>query len=59
LFILHLAYKRIIGSLAIALPDFVINVIYELQSCLITIVGFIIMHGKIILLLVTWSDYPR
>jgi hypothetical protein len=51
--------NELLGSLAIALPNFVINVIYELRSCLITIVGFIIMHDKIILLLVTWSDHPR
>jgi hypothetical protein len=44
------------GSLAIALHGFGINIIYELWSCFIIIVnGFFIVHDKIILLIVTWS----
>jgi hypothetical protein len=63
LFTLHLAYKWIIGSLAIALPSFEIYIIYESWSCLITTVVCLIVNElfivhdkiiKIILLIGTW-----
>jgi hypothetical protein len=41
--------NELLGSLAIALPGFGINGISELGSCSINIVGFIIVHDKIIL----------
>jgi hypothetical protein len=44
-----------LASLAINLPGFGINAIYELWSFFIIIVGLIIVHGKIIFLIGTWS----
>jgi hypothetical protein len=39
----------LLGRSAIDLLDFGINDTYELWSCIIVIVGFIIMHDKVIL----------
>jgi hypothetical protein len=46
--------NELLGSLAIALPDWGINIIYELWSWFMIIVDFIIMHDKTILLIGTW-----
>jgi hypothetical protein len=45
--------------LTIALPGFGINVITELWSCSIIIVGLIIVHDKIIMLIRTWRDHQE
>jgi hypothetical protein len=47
--------NELLGRLAIALPGFGINVISELWSCSINIIGLIIVHDKIIVLIGTWS----
>ena len=46
--------NELLGRLAIVLPGFGINVIYDLRSCSINIVGLIIVHDRIIVLIGTW-----
>jgi hypothetical protein len=46
--------NELLGRIAIALPDFGINVISKLQSSSINIVGLIIVHDRIIVLIRKW-----
>jgi hypothetical protein len=47
--------NELLGRLAVTLTGFEINVISELRSCSINIVGLTIVHDKIIVLYRTWS----
>jgi hypothetical protein len=47
--------NELLGRLAITLPDFGLNVIFELWSCSNFVVVLIISHDKIIMLIGTWS----
>jgi hypothetical protein len=47
--------NELLGSIAIALPGFGINVTFELWSCSNYVVVLIIVHDKIIVLIGTWS----
>jgi hypothetical protein len=47
--------NELLGSIAIALLDFGINVTFELWSCSNYVVVLIIVHDKIIVLIGTWS----
>jgi hypothetical protein len=46
--------NKLLGSLAIPLPGFGVNIISELWSYFIIIVGLTIVHDKITLLIGTW-----
>jgi hypothetical protein len=48
----------LLGRIVIALLGFGINDTYELQSC-IFIVGFVVMHNKIILFNWNMENHPR
>ena len=59
LFTLDLQTNELLGSLAIALPYFGINIISELWSWFIIIVGLIIVHDKIILFIWNMERPPK